>query len=565
MSPSTMLSKFQTAEQWHVMTKPAIMLAGLYLVVYIAPLGLRPIVVPDEARYAEIPREMIASHDWIVPRLNGLRYFEKPVLGYWVTAASMTVFGENAFAVRLPSALAVGLSSLLLFFMVRTFTGHYSVAVLAAAVYLTCLEVFGVGTFCVLDTLLSFFITGVMVTFFRASMEENPGKNRRILALCGILCGLGFLTKGFIAIAVPLVAIIPFLLWESRLRAFVQVCWLPILTAVVVTLPWAVIIHMREPDFWRFFLWNEHIRRFIGENAQHTEPFWYYVPVLAAAALPWTVLVSAAVSGLRQPNADNELVRFSLCWFLCPLLFLSLSRGKLLTYILPCFPPFAILMAVGLHHYSKVARQRAFTIGTLSLGTALAAGAAVLVLARVADPHYCSPWSKTWQWAIALIGICSSLVLLLLSCGTCAWSRRITLYVAASVPLMVAGPLLLPDRVVEHNTPGELLLRHAHRIQPDTILVTDNRVVHAVCWFYKRSDAFLFGGAGELDYGLGCDDATHRMLNHAQFKKVILEHHGSSLVTLIAKTKNYLDWKQHLPEPLFEDSSGDGGFVFVQY
>ena len=80
-------------------------LLALFAVAYLAPLGMRPLFQPDEFRYAEIPREMLAGGDWIVPRLDGMRYFEKPVLGYWLTAASMAVFGENPFAARLPVAL----------------------------------------------------------------------------------------------------------------------------------------------------------------------------------------------------------------------------------------------------------------------------------------------------------------------------------------------------------------------------------------------------------------------------------------------------------------------------
>jgi 4-amino-4-deoxy-L-arabinose transferase len=87
----------------------------LFLLLYLLPLGARPVVIPDEARYAEIPREMLASRDWVVPRLDGLRYFEKPVLGYWLNALSTALFGQNAFAMRLPSAVSTGLSALCLF------------------------------------------------------------------------------------------------------------------------------------------------------------------------------------------------------------------------------------------------------------------------------------------------------------------------------------------------------------------------------------------------------------------------------------------------------------------
>ena len=95
------------------MKQAALLIICLFLLIYVLPLGSRPMVVPDESRYSEIPREMVASGDWVVPRLNGLRYFEKPVLGYWLVAASIKLFGENAFATRLPSALAAGLSALL--------------------------------------------------------------------------------------------------------------------------------------------------------------------------------------------------------------------------------------------------------------------------------------------------------------------------------------------------------------------------------------------------------------------------------------------------------------------
>ena len=100
----------------------------LFLLIYIVPLNVRPLVIPDETRYAEIGREMVETGDWIAPRLDGLRYFEKPVLGHWLNALSIKMLGENAFAVRLPSALAAGLSAMMLFFLVRRFAGDASTA-----------------------------------------------------------------------------------------------------------------------------------------------------------------------------------------------------------------------------------------------------------------------------------------------------------------------------------------------------------------------------------------------------------------------------------------------------
>lgn len=190
-----------------------LILAALYLVMYILPLGVRPLAVPDETRYAEIPREMIASGQWAVPHLNGLRYFEKPVLGYWVHAGSLLLFGQNNFAVRLPSALSVGLSALLVYLLTlsalrpeRTGAAENPdsaapwSAGLAALIFLTSGMVPGIGTFAVLDSLFAFFLTACVAALFLA-LEAPPRSTRekRLLTLTGLACGLAFLTKGLLA------------------------------------------------------------------------------------------------------------------------------------------------------------------------------------------------------------------------------------------------------------------------------------------------------------------------------------------------------------------------------
>jgi len=139
---------------------PPVLIILLFFLLFVAPLGVRPIILPDEARYAEVPREMIASGDWAVPRLNGFRYFEKPVMGYWLVAASIRLLGENEFAVRLPSAVATGISAFLLFLLVQAFVKEEWTPLVALAAFLTSAEVYWVGTFTLLDSALSLFVTG---------------------------------------------------------------------------------------------------------------------------------------------------------------------------------------------------------------------------------------------------------------------------------------------------------------------------------------------------------------------------------------------------------------------
>ncbi len=547
------------------MKRSALSIFALFILLYIIPLGFRPIIIPDETRYGEIPREMIASGDWIVPRLNGLPYLEKPVLGYWINALSILSFGENAFAIRFPSALAAGLISLLLFFMVRRSGEDHPLGILVSIVFLTCLEVVGVGTFSVLDTLLSFFITGVMVTFFLSHIEEDLRRKRGYLSVAGIFCGLAFLTKGFVAVAVPVIAILPFMAWEKRLKMLFRICWIPLLTALVVSLPWAVMIHIREPDFWHFFLWNEHIRRFMAANAQHSQSAFYFLGVLPGAALPWTFLSPAAISGLKLENGKTKLLRFAICWFVFPLLFFSACKGKLATYVLPCFPAFAILTAVGLQNYLKGGREKAFNAGASLMAVFTGIAAASLLVIQIEGFHGFKPYTETWKWVLLLAGFLAFIVLMVFSARTSVLRRKIMLFALAPVLLLFVSTGAIPQPILERKAPGEFLLGQAHRLHPGTILVSEESLLRAVCWFYRRSDVYLIGDAGELDYGFRHDGLKDRLLDFEELKKLVSENHGTGRVILIANTRDYNRWKLNLPVPIFEESNGDRRYIFAQF
>jgi 4-amino-4-deoxy-L-arabinose transferase len=328
------------------MERARLLLLCAYVAIYLVPLGARPLLIPDEYRYAEIPREMLAGGDWVTPHLAGFRYLEKPILGYWLGAASLAAFGENAFAARLPSALAAGLCALLVSALLRR-AGEHDASLLAAGVLLTSGLFFALGTASAIDPLFTLFVTGSLVCAFRACQSESSGR-RLDWALVGAASGLAFLTKGFLGIALPVLVLAPFLTWQRGWRTGLRQAWIAPLTALCVGLPWGVAIALREPGFWRSFIWTEHIERFTAQHATHREPFWFFVPVLWVGALPWALLWPAAVKGLRARRAGDPLVRFALCWLVFPCLFLSLSRGKLATYVLPCLPPLAILTALGL-------------------------------------------------------------------------------------------------------------------------------------------------------------------------------------------------------------------------
>ena len=547
------------------MKKSSLALPGLFLLLYIVPLGVRPMVIPDETRYAEIPREMLVSGDWIVPHLNGLRYFEKPALGYWFNAGSMMLFGANACAVRFVPALAAGISALLLFLLVRRFGGGDSAGILAAATFLTCIEVIILGVCGTLDSLFSMFITAAAASFFCAYREVRFGKKIIFLLLLGIACGLAFLTKGFAAFALPVVVIVPFMIWEHRSKDLLAIAWVPVITAIVISLPWCVMVHLREGDFWNHFFWNEHIQRFVAPAAgQHPEPFWLYIPVIMGGALPWTALLPAMIPARNETGLKNSFVRFAVCWFLFPFIFFSASRGKLMSYILPCFPPLIILMTAGLANFDARRKGKPFAIAALIMALLLLAALAVLIASQMTGFFGFKIYgqAETWKWILTSAALLAGSGFLLLSIRVSDVRRKTIYYGAASAILMFNAHFIIPDQLAMQKAPGAFLLRHADRIQADTIIVSDSHLVGAVCWYYKRNDIFLLS-RGELKYGLGYADSRHRLVNDEQIDDLVRKSSGKKSLVLITGRKFYARGVHLSSKPVFEDI--EGAFAFAQF
>ena len=521
--------------------------------------------IPDEFRYAEIPREMLETGDWIVPHLDGLRYFEKPVLGYWLNAVAIAIFGENAFAVRLPSAVAVGLTGLLLFILVRTFSDDDSAALFAAAIYLLFSEVFAIGSVCVLDSVLSLFVSAAIVLFFLAYREEKVPQKMILLCLAGLSCGLAFLTKGFLALVIPTIVIVPFMFWQGRFKTFLRTIWVPLAVMLLVAFPWSVMIYFREPDFWRYFFWVEHVDRFISpKGGQHPYPFWFYIPVIIGGAMPWTMLVVPIIKGLRSVDLKAPMIRLALCWFGLPFLFFSASNGKLGTYILPCFPPLAILMSQGLLKYFAGEKRKAFTVGVYILAAIIVVLVILLVLQQtVLTGSKLYEQQEAWKAVLAVIALIAWVLFLYRAGREENYRRKLAYFTIGAAVFMFSIHFVIPVQVMQKKIPGEFLRQHQDKISQDTLLVSDNYLTPAVCWNYKRNDIYLLDKAGEFEYGLGYDDSKYRLLDIDHLRELIKENTNKRRVTLITFTKRYIEYKHLLPKPSFTDIHH--GFLFAQF
>ena len=543
---------------------------GLFIFLYILPLGIRPLITPDETRYAEIPREMIASGDFIVPRLNGLVYFEKPVMGYWLHAVSLLTFGENNFAVRLPSALATGCSALFIFLLAYREEDPL-VAPLAACIYLSCLEVFGIGTFAVLDSILTCFITGSLFFFYKA-LTSPPRSNteKKMLIMGGVFCGLAFLTKGFLAFVIPTITLLGFLIWQGRFTDIIRIIWLPLLAILIVAAPWSLTIHHKAPDFWHYFFWEEHIRRFMGNNAQHKESLWSFLSIVPLTCLPWIFLTPAAISGLRQKqqpaDSSSGLTLFVLCWLILPFTFFSVSSGKLLTYILPCFPPYALLMAIGLNRYfNKTGHRRLFQWGTgglILLATLLIGGLPALQLFDFID---FKPYSQQWKWQLVTLSLFIMICCLITSRRKQKTMAGLYYFGMAPLALYFSAAFAVPTMTLAVKNPGILLNRHLHDIHPETLIVSGEESIRAVCWYFKRDDIIMLHSAGELEYGNNQSD-ENRMQTINEIAKLIKQNRGH--IVLVLRQKKYNKWQIYLPEPIVMDTNlaaNNRGYIFLKY
>ena len=547
------------------MKKLFIALIIFYLAAYIIPLGMRPLIVPDETRYAEIPREMISSGNWITPALDGMPYYEKPVMGYWLNALSMLSFGENEFAVRLPTALAAGISALLVFLFAQRYTQDRLKAVSAAAVYLTFIMVFLTGIFNVLDSMFSCAVTASLCFFFFAyDMDEKKKLKSLFLILAGASAGAAFLTKGFLGLALPALVIAPFLLWEKKWKELFILPWLPALGAIAIAVPWSIAVHYKDPEFWRYFFWVEHVQRFMkaGEY-QHSKSFVYYIPFLLGGALPWIFLAPAAFSLFRLDSLKNRTVRYCLCWLVLPFLFFSASSGKLATYILPCFPPLAVLTAAGLWAYfenSKDRRTRLFNYPVLALAAVFGAAALLFAVNQLTGfPQTLFGSGESWKWPLVSLSAASWAFFLYAAVKSEQPGRKIFYFAIAPLAFMITSHLVFPERAAEGKAPGEFLLAHKDKVTPETIIVTYKNVTRAVCWYYKRNDCLIFMEPGEFEYPLNRPENAERFIKKTQdLDEFIKKTTKERPLLLVIRTKIYReDCAGKIPVPDFIETKGE--------
>jgi 4-amino-4-deoxy-L-arabinose transferase-like glycosyltransferase len=483
---------------------------ALIAVGWFATVPVRPMLDPDEGRYAEIPREMLAHGDWITPRFNDLKYFEKPPLQYWGTAAVYAVFGLSELTSRLWSVGLAFACLPLVFVWVRRRYG-YDGALAALAALGVSPYFLVIGHLNLLDAAFTFWLTAAVLAFCTAQ-SEPPGApaERRWMLVAWALAALAVLSKGIVVGVLAGGALVLYSLIERdgslwrRLHAGAGVALFALIAA-----PWFVLVSLRNPSFPGFFFVHEHFARFLTTVHQRVEPWWFFLPLLLAAVLPWSVHFARAMIASWREEAPAGVPfkpqRFLLIYAALTLVFFSASGSKLAPYILPMVPVLAALTGAYLRDPARLARHAARSVAPLVV---LAAAGLLIYSARRNNyvPHEAVGWALAAVAASLLAAAASFRV------GLRPLTMVLTAVLAASLMwqfLMCAYTVIPPARSAR-----ELVRTVRPFLGPQMPLYSVGQYRETLAPYLGRT-LELAGYEGELQFGL--DEEPARRMSIEQF------------------------------------------------
>jgi 4-amino-4-deoxy-L-arabinose transferase-like glycosyltransferase len=483
--------------------------------------GHTPFFEPDEARYAEIPREMLATGDLVAPRLNGYRYFEKPPLHYWAVAASMSLFGESEWAARLPVKLsAAGMVLVAVVFARRRYGER--VALLAGLVVATSFLVVALARVNIIDTPLSLALATAAFSFASFQEHEKAGDRARARAALYALhlsCAAAVMLKGLVGLAIPGGAILVWALFSRRLAVVPKLFSPgPLVLFLALVLPWHLTMARRDREWFDFYVIGEHFRRYLESGHRRNAQPSFFVLVLLGGLVPWTPylgrLAGAFPSLLRGEWRERGTEAFLQVYWIFIVLFFTLSRSKLVPYILPVWPAVAVLLALGL----EKARQRGAPlrperyVAGLLFGL-LAGGVAAVAFGAGAAARFGVETEAAVATASLAVG---AIVNLLPVRGDSRLSRRpfsterlalgtVTPWLGFLAALAFAYPT-----VARSVTPWPLVSVLRRELRPDDLLVQRGAYLQSPAFYLKRLTPIVDLDWSELDFGR--DEARKRGL-----------------------------------------------------
>lgn len=484
-------------------------------------IGNRPFATPDEGRYAEIPREMVSTGDYVTPRLNGVKYFEKPALFYWIQAANIKLFGLHEWAMRI-SCLLFGLIGCVAtyWFGRKIYTPKIGMA--ACFILATSPLYYALSRLIILDMAVTTLITLSLFSFLLT--VQTPASARRRLwawAFYGF-SALAVLTKGLMALAISGPVI---LIWATLTRRWKDLwpAYMPsgILLFLAIAAPWHILASLKNPEFAYKYFVIEHFYRYTTSMHLRTQPFYFFVPVILLGLFPWAIFLLNAIkdSVKMQPSQEKrDTTIFLLIWAGWTFAFFSISNSKLVPYVLPCFTPLALILGI---YWTKLIQPESHRLARFNLKVfsfvleimSLIGLITLWLLPQLID-HRPYLWIDFTTFAIVLMitGLITQF---------CLYKNQIK--VALNMVRFVA---ILFIAVVIHLTPE--LQRPS--IKPLAQIIQTLKKPGDVIGCYKNyyqdlpvytnQTVMVIDTKGELEFGCEVEDCSKWMVNEDQFLKL---------------------------------------------
>lgn len=353
-------------------------------------IGARPLSLPDEGRYVGVAWEMLRSGDWLVPTENGLPFLHKPPLFYWLTAASMRVFGPSVWAARCAPLLGASLGALSLYLLTRRWVGERSARAVLIVLVLSPFF-FGAAQFANLDMLVAGCIAASIAAAAHAVLLMREQRNaQRAIVAAWLAAAFGVLAKGLIGLVLPMLVVFAWLVsigqWRLMLRLLSP---LGVAVFAVVAAPWFILMQGRFADFSHYFFVVQHVQRFAAGGFNNVEPWWYFVVAMPLLGLPWSgwLLRSTWAARNGEPGAVTMWRRLMWVWLVAVVAFFSIPQSKPVGYIMPALFPIAVLAtdAIVSRLRSGSPRARQAAIGSAALAALLCLA---LVFGIAANYHH---------------------------------------------------------------------------------------------------------------------------------------------------------------------------------
>jgi 4-amino-4-deoxy-L-arabinose transferase-like glycosyltransferase len=499
-------------------------------------LGGRPLSVPDEGRYVEISREMAVTGDYVTPRLNGVKYFEKPALFYWLESFSIRLFGLNEFTLRLWPAIFALLGCLTVYGAGRRLYGR-ATGLIAAAVLATSVLYYALSRLIILDMPLTFFLSAALFSFLIGTHEPRGLKRRLYMWAFYAFSAFAVLTKGLIGIVIPGMVIGTWmaLFWEWRLLGSI---YLPsgVVLFLLIAAPWHVLVSRANPEFFNFYFIHEHFQRYLTTVHNRYHPAWYFLPVVLLGFFPWTAFLAQAVT-FSSPSRwsdrhEHRDALFLLLWAVLVFAFFSASDSKLMPYILPVFPPLAVITGRYLSEAWKSGHAPGLAPGyvlfvtfgvVLSIGLAVAPHFRAELGDRGLRPYFYS------LSALLFAGVLSAAALARWKNFKWAFSAIMATVVLFFVIASAKGGML------DTRSVKQLAAELKPRLKPGDVVVNYETYYQDLPVYLERVITVV-GWKGELEFGTTVEDTGGWMIERDAFWK---RWNGPATIYMFTKRKIY--------------------------